>query len=224
MQLQNRHIELKNIFLSYERREILQDVNLILNRGDFMLVTGANGGGKTSLIRVMLGMQKPTSGNVVYYDKDAIKKHLTEVEGESIGYLPQKNSLDMRFPISVRNVVESGLIKTNNNFSRDEYKTRVSEMLQYMQLDTLQNRQIGEISGGQFQRALFARAIISEPTLLVLDEPTSYLDKEFTQKLYTILQQLSPQTTIVTVLHDTAQAISMANRIIYVGNNRVEER
>lgn len=224
MQLQNRHIELKNIFLSYERREILQDVNLILNRGDFMLVTGANGGGKTSLIRVMLGMQKPTSGNVVYYDKDAIKKHLTEVEGESIGYLPQKSSLDMRFPISVRNVVESGLIKTNNKFSRDEYKTRVSEMLQYMQLDTLQNRQIGEISGGQFQRALFARAIISEPTLLVLDEPTSYLDKEFTQKLYTILQQLSPQTTIVTVLHDTAQAISMANRIIYVGNNRVEER
>lgn len=221
MQLQNRHIELKNIYISYERQDILQDVNLTLNRGDFMLVTGANGGGKTSLIRVMLSLQKPTRGKVLY---NGAEKHLKNIEGESIGYLPQKNSLDMRFPISVRDVVESGLMKINRNLSTEESHDRVSEILQYMQLETLQNQQIGEISGGQFQRALFARAIISNPTLLVLDEPTSYLDKEFTQKLYGTLQQLSPQTTIVIVLHDTAQAISMANRIIYVGNNRVEER
>lgn len=221
MQLQNRHIELKNIYLSYERREILRDVNITLNRGDFMLVTGANGGGKTSMIRVMLGLQKPTSGEVLYNGEE---KHLKDIEGESIGYLPQKNSLDMRFPITVRDVVESGLMNVKRTLSAEESHNRVSEILQYMQLETLQNQQIGEVSGGQFQRALFARAIISDPTLLVLDEPTSYLDKEFTQKLYTTLQQLSPQTTIVMVLHDTAQAISMANRIIYVGNNRVEER
>ncbi len=93
-----------------------------------------------------------------------------------------------------------------------------------MQLDLLQDRQIGEVSGGQFQRALFARTIISDPTLLVLDEPTSYLDREFTQKIYTILQQSLPQTSIVMVSHDTHQVIDMANRIIEVDRGCVIEK
>ena len=105
MQLQNRYIELKNINLSYDCRTILRDVNLVLNRGDFMLVAGANGGGKTSLIRVMLGLQKATQGEILYYSSNATP---TDKIRENIGYLPQKNSLDLRFPISIREVVESG--------------------------------------------------------------------------------------------------------------------
>ena len=107
MQLQNRYVELKNITLSYGCRTILRDVNLLLNRGDFMIVSGANGGGKTSLIRIMLGLQKPTAGEVLYYGENS--SHAT-IRGENIGYLPQKNSLDMSFPISIREVVESGLM------------------------------------------------------------------------------------------------------------------
>lgn len=224
MQLQNRHIELKNISLSYDNRVVLRDINLTLSRGDFMLVTGANGGGKTSLIRVMLGLQKPSIGRVLYYDSGVAKNYLKDVKIERVGYLPQKNSLDMRFPISVREVIESGLVKMRRELTKEECRNKVSEMLQYMQLDLLQDRQIGEVSGGQFQRALFARTIISNPTLLVLDEPTSYLDREFTQKIYTILQHSLPQTSIVMVSHDTHQVIDMANRIIEVDRGCVIEK
>lgn len=221
MQLQNRYIELKNINLSYDCRTILKDVNLLLNRGDFMLVAGANGGGKTSLIRVMLGLQKATQGEILYYSSNA-----TPVDKirENIGYLPQKNSLDLRFPISIREVVESGLIGVTESIANSEKKDRVEAILQDMQLDAIQKRQIGEVSGGQFQRALFARAIISNPSLLVLDEPTSYLDKEFTNKLFATLQKLSPQTTILMVLHDLTQAKNLANRVVLVEGGSVVEQ
>ena len=185
-----------------------------------MLVVGANGGGKTSLVRVMLGLQKPTSGEVLYYDKDA---QYTTLTNERVGYLPQKNSLDLHFPISVREVVKSGLIG-ERGLTKKEVDEKVEEMLCAMQLADLQSYPIGEVSGGEFQRALFARAIISNPTLLVLDEPTSYLDIFFTQKLYAILQQLSLTTTIVLVTHDATFASAMANRVIYVGERNIEER
>ncbi|MBE6299787.1 MAG: metal ABC transporter ATP-binding protein [Bacteroidales bacterium] len=221
MQYQDKYIELKDITLTFDNRTILKGVNLTLNRGDFMLVVGANGGGKTSLIRVMLGLQKPTSGEVLYYDKNF---QYTTLAQERVGYLPQKNSLDLRFPISVREVVESGLMG-EKNLTKSEAEKRVGEMLGVMQLADLQSSPIGEVSGGQFQRALFARAIISNPSLLVLDEPTSYLDNFFTQKLYAILQQLSPSTTIVVVTHDnTTYTNTMANRVIYVGDRNIEER
>ena len=221
MQSLNRYIELKGITLSYGCRTILKDVDLVLNRGDFMLVYGANGGGKTSLIKIMLGLQKPSEGEVLYY---ANRAHSVIKGGENIGYLPQKNTLDMSFPMSIREVVESGLIGVGSGMTKAEKQNRVMAMLQDMQLDTLQNRHIGEVSGGQFQRALFARSIISSPTLLVLDEPTSYLDEEFSGKLFATLKQLSPQTTVVAVLHDTSKVLDIANRKIVVENGVVVER
>ena len=108
--------------------------------------------------------------------------------------------------------------------SKSERESVVEAIMHDMQLDAIQKRQIGEVSGGQFQRALFARAIISNPSLLVLDEPTSYLDKEFTNKLYTTLQKLSPQTTILMVLHDLTQAKSLANRVVLVEDGSVVEQ
>ena len=219
MQSQNRYLELKNISLSYGSRTILRDVNLQLNRGDFMIVSGANGGGKTTLIRIMLGLQKPTEGEVVYCDN---KSFSASINRDNIGYLPQKNSLDMSFPISIREVVESGLMGVD--ITKAEREKKVMDMLQCMQLEALQSRHIGEVSGGQFQRALFARAIISKPTLLVLDEPTSYLDDESTKKLFTILKQLSPNTTVVAVLHDISKTLEIATRRIDVNNGVVVEQ
>ena len=221
MQLQDRYIELKNLTLSYGCRTILRDVNLVLNKGDFMLVSGANGGGKTSLIRIMLGLQKPTEGKVLYYGNSSTS---VVKRGENIGYLPQKNTLDMSFPMSIKEVVESGLMGEKEQLPKEEKQARVEEMLRSMQLETLQDRHIGEVSGGQFQRALFARAIISRPTLLVMDEPTSYLDEEFSQKIFSILKQQLPKTTVVVVLHDTSKVLNIANRRIEVNNGVVEER
>ncbi|MEG1573993.1 MAG: ATP-binding cassette domain-containing protein [Bacteroidales bacterium] len=209
--MNNRYIEVNDVNLSYGAKSVLRDVAFTIDRSDFLAVTGPNGGGKTSLIRIMLGLIKPSSGTVKYY-KDGLDENRLNV-----GYLPQKSTLDMRFPISVKELVASGLIDghTDNDVSGviDE---KVADMLSTVGLTELSRHQIGEVSGGQFQRALLARAVISEPELLVLDEPTSYLDKFFEDKVFSMLEGLSQHCTIVIVSHDTARIGDIASKIISV--------
>lgn len=225
MKLGSRYIELKDVTLAYERRVVLNEVSLLLNRGDFMLLSGPNGGGKTSLLRLMLALQKPTKGRLFYYSQsgEGETPHLVPKICDSVGYLPQKSALDLRFPMTIREIVESGLIG-EKRFDKTMLSQKVDEMMSSMQLDNLQNYQIGEVSGGQFQRALFARAIISQPSLLVLDEPTSYLDKEFSKKVCDTLQQLSSTTTIVVVMHNENMVSDMATRTLRVENGQIIQK
>lgn len=153
---------------------VLRDVNLTIRRGDFVAVTGPNGGGKTTLMRIILGLLKPTGGNV-----DLLQKVRTS-------YLPQKSSIDSSYPISVREVVMSGLTKET-----EQTVKRVEEALREVELEEHADKPIGALSGGQQQRVLLARAIISEPELLILDEPLSYVDKHFEQKIYNIIGRLA---------------------------------
>lgn len=210
MQLQDSYIIVKEVTLAYENRIILNNVNLTVNKGDFMLITGANGGGKTSLLRLMLGLIKPTKG-VVTYGGDKTRT--------DIGYLPQKSSLDMKFPISVREVIESGLM--NKRVSTSDIREKTDKIISMLQLGDVQNNRIGDVSGGQFQRALFGRAIISSPSILVLDEPTSYLDEQSVKKIYDIINELRKTTTIVMVIHNIDGISHMANHIIRVEEGRV---
>lgn len=156
-----------------EKRVILSDVNFTVDEGDFIAITGPNGGGKTTLLRLILGLLKPTSGEIIFCDESG--KATTP---PAIGYLPQKNSVDAHFPINVREVVSSGLLATKN-LTKSDHDARVAELLDMVGLKELIDRPIGALSGGQLQRALFARAIARRPSLLVLDEPLSYLDKTF---------------------------------------------
>ena len=200
-------LQLCEVSKRWRDRQVLANVNLDVNYGDFMAITGPNGGGKTTLLRIMLRLLKPTCGKVIYSQT---------LKSDSIGYLPQKNMIDSHFPITVREVVASGLL--SRQIKGAELSRRVNEMLSSVGLDARANSSIGQLSGGQLQRALLGRALISKPSLLVLDEPLSYIDKRFEHQLYEILATVAETTTVVLVSHEMTAISEMANRHIIVDN------
>lgn len=201
-------ISLRNISKRWEGKTALTDINFDVRQGDFIAITGPNGGGKTTLLRILLKLLKPTEGNVTYYRDGKPADEL------SIGYLPQKNLIDSHFPIDVEEVIASGLI--GENLPSNKVKSRVKETIGLMGLESHAKASIGNLSGGQLQRALLGRAIISRPKLLVLDEPLSYVDKRFEHRFYHIMQHIKSFTTIVLVSHEITEIAAMANRHISV--------
>ena len=200
-------LQLQNISMQWHDRRVLSDISLAVFPGDFMAITGPNGGGKTTLLRIMLRLLKPTSGNVIYG---------VGLKSNAIGYLPQKNMIDSHFPITVHEVVASGLLA--QCLPASQVRDKVGSMLRTVGLTEQANSSIGQLSGGQLQRALLGRAMISEPSLLILDEPLSYIDKRFEHQLYEILASVARTTTIVLVSHEMTAISEMANRHIIVDN------
>ncbi len=195
--------------MRWDGKTVLSGIDLSVNEGDFIAMTGPNGGGKTTLLRIILKLLAPTSGSVGYYAGGA------EVDRLPIGYLPQKNMIDSRFPITVEEVVASGLL-AKGGCSHEEMKSLVERTISLVELESHARAAIGELSGGQLQRALLGRAIISSPEVLVLDEPLSYLDKHFEEHIYRILSTLAPSTTILLVSHEMSVISKMANRHLIV--------
>ena len=142
------------------------------------------------------------------------------VDNLSIGYLPQKNLIDSKFPIDVEEVIASGLI--GEKLSKDEVRTRVGEVTRLMGLESHSRASIGNLSGGQLQRALLGRAIISRPKLLVLDEPLSYVDKRFEHYIYDLVAELSKTTTLLLVSHEMSTIAGMANRHLIIDHSLTE--
>ncbi len=202
-------ISLQNVSMKWDMLERLHEVDLIVNKGDFVAITGPNGGGKTTLLRIMLRLLRPSCGKVSYFDNGR------EVDRLPIGYLPQKNVIDSHFPITLSEVVASGLLY-QRNLSKEEISQRVSEVLETVQLEEHADRTIGELSGGQLQRGLLGRAIISRPEVLVLDEPLSYLDKHFEARIYEIISDIAKRATIILVSHEMSNIACMANRHLIV--------
>lgn len=204
-------ISLKDISMIREQRLILDSVNLDVRRNDFIAITGPNGGGKTTLLRIMLKLLRPTKGNVIYNTAG-------NVRNLRIGYLPQKNMIDSHFPITVGEVIESGLLG-NSDVVKDKAADKVDEALELVELNGLKGRPIGQLSGGQLQRALLARAIISDPDILVFDEPLSYIDKHFETHFYNIMESIKCDRTIVLVSHEMTRIAEMATRHLIVDRN-----
>jgi zinc transport system ATP-binding protein len=201
-------VEIKNMSASYNG---LKHVNLSISDSDFIGVIGPNGGGKTTLLKVILGLVKPFEGYVKYYQDDGNRK-------PDIGYLPQQYSTDRKFPISVRQVVLSGLITRSNiatGYSKDE-KLMAEEVLERMGVGRLSKKPFGELSGGEMQKTMLARAIISSPRLLLLDEPNTYVDQVFESELFDILRGLSRKMAIVVVSHDAGMISSYVKTIACV--------
>lgn len=196
--------------MSRHGRKVLSDVNLTVNKGDFIALTGANGSGKTTLLRMILGLLSPTEGRVIRYPA------LT-----SVGYLPQKNRIDSMFPISVSDVITSGLLG-QKSLSRAERAARTEAMLRKVGLESCADSAIGAISGGQLQRALLGRAIISDPVLLVMDEPLNFLDKEFEQTIYSIIRDCASRSTIVLVTHEMTEIAAMATRHLLITDSTLQ--
>ena len=204
----NSLITLQHVSMRYDRRAILKDIDLEIKQGDFLAVTGPNGGGKTTLLRILLKLLKPTAGSVNY-------SFTSPTDRQPIGYLPQKNLIDHRFPITVKEVINLGLMAVKN-LTKQEKETRLAETVELLGLADHADSIIGEISGGQLQRTLFGRAIISRPQMLVLDEPLSYLDKHYEKTMYEIIESLMPSTTFVLVSHEMSTIAEMANRHIII--------
>ena len=196
-------IQLQDICAGYRRKTVLKDVSLSVYRNDFLGIIGPNGGGKTTLIKIILGLLKPFSGTIEYKEGD-LKEH--------IGYMPQVNTIDKKFPISVKEVIESGLM-SDKKLNKSQKQEKVFEILKETGLETLADKPIGELSGGQWQRTLLGRAIVCAPRLLILDEPNSYIDKRFENHFYQLLQTINKHTAVVLVSHDIGTLISLVRNV-----------
>ncbi len=205
-------IQINNIWANYGKRDILQDVSLIIEENDFLGIIGPNGGGKTTLVKILLGLLKPEKGSIIFYQNGK------PVDKIIMGYLPQFSQIDKKFPISAREVILSGLAHKKsvfNKYNHNDYK-RVDEIINQLGLNGIENRQIGQLSGGQLQRVLLGRAIVAHPQLLILDEPNTYLDSEGEERLYDSLEQINKESAIILVSHDLSSIKRYAKRIALV--------
>lgn len=203
-------IRLTDIVVAHDRQKVLPGVSLTVDRGDFLAISGPNGGGKTTLLRVMLKLLKPDSGSVEYFWEGRPEKRL------HFGYLPQKSNIDVRFPITVEEVVKSGLLRGWRHRATAEEMERLGEIVDLTGIGGYLDRNIGDLSGGQLQRTLLGRALISRPEVLMLDEPLSYVDKEFEHQIYSIMERIAERSTIVLVSHEMSVISRMATRHIIV--------
>ncbi len=208
----NELISLNNISAAYGNKVVLTNVNLKIYDKDFLGLIGPNGGGKSTLVKIILGLKDPIAGEVHYYDNGK------EVQEITMGYLPQYNSIDKQFPISVYEVILSGLSKEKpliHKYSQKQHD-KVREVIDRMGLEGLENRAIGELSGGQLQRALLGRALVSDPKVLILDEPNTYIDKRFEAKLYSLLEEINKERAIILVSHDIGTVLQNVKSIACV--------
>ena len=213
-------IEIKNLSAGYDGRTVLHDVNLNIYERDFLGIIGPNGGGKTTLIKCILGLLKPTGGEIIFHigQNDNHFQIPTSSSEISLGYLPQYNSIDRKFPISVEEVILSGLSIQKSLTSRftPEQKEKGKQIVSRMGLEGLEHRAIGQLSGGQLQRALLGRAIISDPSALILDEPSTYIDKRFEARLYELLAEINKECAIILVSHDIGTVLQQVKSIACV--------
>ena len=201
-------IEIKNLSAGYDSRTVLRNINLTVYDRDFLGIIGPNGGGKTTLIKCILGLLKPTGGEILYRGGRALK----------MGYLPQYNSIDRKFPITVEEVILSGLSSQKSLISRftAAHREKARQVIARMGLEGLEERAIGALSGGQLQRALLGRAIISDPQLVVLDEPSTYIDKRFEARLYELLAEINHDCAIILVSLDIGTVLQQVKSIACV--------
>ena len=212
-------IKIENLYAGYEGKEVLNDINLIVKNDDYLGIIGPNGGGKTTLMRLILGLLKPTSGTIKFFkEQQGVSKEVKEI---TMGYLPQYNALDKQFPISVYEVVLSGLSKKKSLFARytKAQHQQVLDTLEKMQLTDLKDRHIGALSGGQLQRVLLARAIVAKPDIVILDEPNTYIDRRFQKQMYEMLEQINKECAIIIVSHDIAEVLNNVKHIACVNHH-----
>lgn len=203
-------ISLEHISVAFDGSTVLPDVSLDVREGDFMAITGPNGGGKTTLLRVMLKLLKPDTGKVIYRHDGKIVKRL------QIGYLPQKSKIDTKFPITVREAVRSGLMKGFFQRITPDEEERMEKVVEMCGIGDYMDRTVGVLSGGQLQRTLLARALVSDPKVIVLDEPLSYVDKTFEHQIYSMMENLAKTHTMILVSHEMSVISGMATRHVIV--------
>ncbi|BBO76879.1 zinc ABC transporter ATP-binding protein [Desulfosarcina widdelii] len=191
-------VEINNVYFSYNGDTVLEDINLDVRQGDFIAMIGPNGGGKTTLLKIMLGLLKPNSGTIRVNGDSAHKA------SSCIGYVPQDVHINSRFPITALDVVLMGKLDRNKRWARKTAANRreALDALEQLDMDIHAEKKIGELSGGQRQRVFIARALVTRPKLLLLDEPTASIDTRGQADFFKLLEKLNREITIVVVSHD----------------------
>lgn len=191
-------VEIQNLDFSYNGQRVLRDVNLFLKPQDFMAMIGPNGGGKTTLLKLMLGLLSAENGSVRILGKTP------QEASHRVGYVPQDIHINKNFPVSALDVVLMGKLKPGKGRFRHSRQDRIAALqaLEQVEMEKYRDRRINELSGGQIQRVLVARALVTEPELLFLDEPTTSIDTKGQNEFYLLLKELNDQITIIIVSHD----------------------
>lgn len=215
-------VEIKNLSVSYDHQIVLEQANLEIYPQDFLGVIGPNGGGKTTLIKALLGLVKPDSGSIKFH-----------IPLKKVGYLPQINQVDKRFPITVMDVVRSGKSGRSSLrlFGKDKTDHLYAEkLLDEMGILAIKHKAIGELSGGQMQRVFLCRSLMNQPELLILDEPDTFVDNQFESELYEKLKELNNRMAIVLISHDVGtisyyvKSIACVNRQVHYHPSNIISR
>lgn len=202
-------IEISGLNFSFGNHVVLNDINLTVKAEEFIGVIGPNAAGKTTLMKMLLGLLKPDSGQI-----SVMGKSPAEVLNR-IGYVAQKPEFNRNFPITVRDAVMFGRIGVTRGFgaySREDIKV-TDEILSILEINTFSNKQLNQLSGGQLQRVWIARALVSKPEILILDEPTANIDLKAEEDIFALLKHYNSHMTIIVVSHDIAFISSYVDRV-----------
>jgi len=205
-------IEVRDVALGYDGKNVVENLNFRINKGDYLCIVGENGSGKSTLMGALTGLKKPASGEIVTGDGFSL--------GE-IGYLPQQTLIQKDFPASVREIVRSGCVARCgfSPFYNKKEKELADECMKKLDVYRFAHRCYRELSGGQQQRVLLARALCATKKMLLLDEPVAGLDPLVTAEMYELIDTLNKEEgiTIIMVSHDIASAVKYASKILHLG-------
>ena len=220
-------INIKNLTCFYDEQKVLEDINLDVKERDFLAIIGPNGGGKSTLLKSILGIITPKKGSIKIFGKENLKSL------EMIGYVPQNTNININFPIRVIDVVMMGHVDTCahegavsknkffNIFSKPHEVRCALGSLKEVGMEAYAYKKIATLSGGQRQRVMIARALCSNPKILLLDEPTSNIDAEGQRSIYELLKKLNEHITIVVVSHDISVILEYANKVVHINKRLV---
>lgn len=209
-------IELNNVCFSYNKNNVIKDITLKIHKGDYLGIIGPNGGGKSTLLKLMLGLLIPSEGSVKLYGEELTTFH----DRSKIGYVPQRTHFDIQFPITVEEIVmmgRYGKLGLFKNPSKDD-KKKVEEALSQVDMLQYRQRQIHDLSGGQQQRVFIARALVTEPEVIFLDEPTVGVDVKTQKQFYSLLRKLNHDMnlTLVLVSHELDVVAHESTELVYI--------
>lgn len=198
-------IECSNVCVSYGNYEACKNVSFTLNKGDYLCVVGANGSGKSTIVKTILGLNKIKSGKIEFNRKNT-------------GYLPQQHNIQRDFPASVKEIVLSGCCSGNRLFYSKQDKIRAREQIKKLGIENIEKKHFAELSGGQQQRVLLARALCAAKDLIVLDEPVTGLDPVVTDEFYSIIRKLNKEegVAVIMVSHDVHRAVQNSTHILHM--------
>lgn len=208
-------IQLEGVYYTYDGVAVLEDINLHVNKGEFLGIVGPNGGGKSTLLKLMLGLIKPQSGHIKVLGRRAVSAR------RKIGYVAQYPTFQRDFPITVEQAVLLGRLGVKGSglagflpgkFNESD-RAAVKQALEEVEAGPFSKRLIGNLSGGQLQRMMLARALVSEPEILILDEPTANIDHRVESDIFDLLKQLNERLTILVVSHDIGFISSYVSRV-----------